>query len=96
MLDHFGVANEGGIEDFDCSAFAELGDTEFRGDAGEIVGKGDVEGDAEVGFDSASGGSGTTKSDFFLSCSDSIDVNIVRFGGLDGFDHDENSAAVIH
>ncbi len=96
VLDHFGVTNEGGVEDFDRGAFTEFGNAILSRNAGEIVGEGDIEGDAEVGLETASGGGCPTKSNFFLGCGDSIDVNIVGFGGFDGFDHDEDGTSVIH
>lgn len=96
VFDHFGVTNERRVEDFDGGAFTEFGNAVLSRDAGEVIGEGDIESDTEVGLETASGGGCASKSNFFLGCGYGIDVNIVGFCGLNGFDHDEDGASVIH
>ncbi len=98
-VDHAVVADDGGIHELDSCAFAEGGATFLRSRAGDVVGDGGIESEAEVWLDLEGGRLGTAEADFLLDGEDRVEIVGWRafrvFQLTEGCQEDKHGCAVV-
>ena len=72
--DHAVIADDRGIHELDGRAFAEGGAAFLRGGAGDVVGDGGVQAEAEVRLDLEGGCLGAAEADFLLDGEDGVEI----------------------